>query len=195
MTPEEHDERQQTLTLLDQIAEAQRAILTELGCPTDVVAVYAIVTGKQAPPWSPDDDVHNRERAKVAMFVLRFVDRARRALDELDDANAYRAVFWAIQAAAYGGDVVRVAVDAVDALKGRQYLATQAKRAQKGGATRGRQLAEDARKRDAVIRKFARKWRNSDDLQEQFRSAASYVVKKTGLKRRTVERRLEKLRQ
>lgn len=63
-----------------------------------------------------------------------------------------------------------------------------------GGRARGRQRAQQAAREDAVIRKRLREWQASDVLQDEYRSPAAYIARRTSLPRRTIERRLRRLR-
>ena len=66
----------------------------------------------------------------------------------------------------------------------------------KGGHARGKQIAQRATAHDATIKKYLRRWEASDEeLQDLYRSVATYIQTETGLPRRTIERRLKVIRE
>jgi hypothetical protein len=62
-----------------------------------------------------------------------------------------------------------------------------------GGRARGQQLAADATKHDATIRKYHRQWQQSDELQDEYRSAVAFIRTKTNLATRTIQRAIRRL--
>lgn len=64
----------------------------------------------------------------------------------------------------------------------------------KGGRTRGEQMTKAAARSDSVVAKYYRRWQMSDELQDDFRSAATYIHHKVpSLNRRTIERSLQRI--
>jgi hypothetical protein len=62
-----------------------------------------------------------------------------------------------------------------------------------GGKTRGQQIATAAKKHDAHVLKEYRRWQQSYNLQDDYRSASGYIAKKLKLKLYTVQRALKRL--
>ena len=65
---------------LARIERAERAILEELGCPTDLVAVYAILAGESPTPWLQRNAPRDERRAQHAMYALLYVQKTRQYL-------------------------------------------------------------------------------------------------------------------
>jgi len=167
---------------LAQIVRAECAILAELHCPTDPVAIYAILNGEQAAPWPTRTAPRDKQRALHAMHALLWVGRTR---SHIAHDNARLAADAALTVGALAGDA------ALNAARGGRILA----KAQDGGHIRGAQITEKAEAEDATIKKHHRVWEMSDEVQDQYgyNSSAKYVRVKTQLPPRTVQRRLKKL--
>ncbi|MCC7045031.1 MAG: hypothetical protein IT183_14290 [Acidobacteria bacterium] len=86
------------------------------------------------------------------------------------------------------------AAEALRGRKGRMKLGQNLKENQRRkGQERGRQKAREAAARDRRITQLVRRWTASDELRDQYRTAAEYVVAQTGLARSSVYRRLKAL--
>jgi hypothetical protein len=172
---------------LDRIDEAERAILKSLNCPTDLAAIYAILMGKQPPPWPKRTAERDRHRARVAMFALRFTDLTRLYLDPAHE-NPRLAAFYALQAGACAGDIV---IKAADEALGVAARASQSSK----GRKRGAQIAHAATRDDKIIERLVRQWRESDELQAAhgYRSPVPYVQHKIGRHPRVIQRAIKRL--
>jgi hypothetical protein len=67
-------------------------------------------------------------------------------------------------------------------------------RARTGGLLRGEQIAKAASGRDMEISDLARRWAVSDELQDKYRSPTAYIHHKTRLSDKTINRRLQAIR-
>lgn len=176
-------ERKLILDKLDQIERAEREILASVGCQVDPAGVYAVLAGEQAPPWPTRTTKRDRTRALHSMHTLLWVAEARRYL-ALGRENARLAAHAALMVGLFANNT------GVEVALGRNAR----QRARAGGAARGAQIAQEARRNDATIARYYRRWQQSDELQDQFRSGAAYVKAQTGLPLRTIQRRIERMR-
>jgi hypothetical protein len=64
-------------------------------------------------------------------------------------------------------------------------------RRRQGGYVRGKQLTDAAAKDYATIVKHFQRWQQSDELQEQYRTSAEYIRKKTGFSRTKIYNHLK----
>jgi hypothetical protein len=173
-------------TLLNQCEQNERAILLEFGCPTDPIAIYDILIGKRPAPWSgrrAKCAKKDQQRAVVAMHALVYINKTRQHL-ELGHENPRLAAHAALIAGALSSTVAR------DAILRRQ-TGTAAKR-------RGDQIAAEAEKHDAAIRRLATVYTSDEGTSK----AAAWIARqlKTKLKKqkkkpvtkspRTIRRRL-----
>ena len=170
--------------LLARVERAERDILTALRCPHDLPAIYAILDSPKK-PWPRRMTKRDQQRARYAMHALAHVAETRRHV-ALGVENARLAARAALLAGLFAGDAaLQVA------------LAAQADQMpRKGGHARGKQIAQRATAHDATIKKYLRRWEASDEeLQDLYRSVATYIQTETGLPRRTIERRLKVIRE
>jgi hypothetical protein len=175
-------ELQAVSDLLAFVEGIERTILTALGCSHDLDVVRAILKGEQPAPWLEEHAARDRDRAKQAMNALKQIYEVRHHLQPPNE-NPRLAAHAALLAGLWANDAAA-----------RAALVDQARAArQKGGRVRGAQLTDDASKHDATIRKYARQWRDSDELQEQYRTAASFISHKTGRSVRTSQRAIKRL--
>jgi hypothetical protein len=167
---------------LADIERAERVILESLNCPSDPVGIWDVLTGRTPAPWPRRTSKANQQRARHAMFALIYVGRVR---SHLYGDNPRVAIFDALQLGAMAGDVVTIAQQVkagAPVLRGRK----------KGGAKRGQQVSVAAKQHDAVILRRYRRWHNSDELQDQHRSASVYIAREEKLPLRTVQRALKR---
>lgn len=110
---------------LVRIERAECAILRELCCPTDPVALYAILAGEHPAPWPKRSAERDKRRALHAMYALIFAQKTRRYLGPTAE-NARLAAHAALMAGAYAGDVV------INATMGMEHRTKQRERSRKG---------------------------------------------------------------
>lgn len=176
------DEAEQTEHLLTCLEESERANLRALGCPTDPVGVFAVLNGERPAPWPKRTAARDRQRARSAMLVLALTQQARGHLS-FGTENSHLAVYAAMLAVAHANNAAANAVLAEAERQG----------GRKGGLTTGEQVTQAATARQEQIRTLVGRWRASDELKLQYRSATSYVCEITGLADRTVQRHLKTL--
>lgn len=188
-TPAEYErwqfERKLLEDLLARVEQAERAILDSLHCPTDPAAVFDVLEGKQPAPWPARTAARARVRARHAMYTLALVAQVRSEIG-LGRENALAAARAALLAGVHAGDAATHAVLAAQVQQDRRA----------GGRTRGAQKSRDARRHDETIARWERRWRESDELKDQFgdRSPVSCITHKTKLGARTIQRALKRLR-
>jgi hypothetical protein len=186
MTPDDDFKRKLITDLLDRVERAERAILIDLHCPTDVVAIYAILKGEQRVPWPTRRAARATTRARHAMHALVLLAQTRAHL-ALGHEDPFLAAHNALLAGLHANDVAANAV-----------LAAGTKR---GGQARGRQKADEATTYDRDIARYYRQWEQSDELQATYgyRSPVRYIKDriyakhKTHLDTRTIQRTLRRL--
>lgn len=166
---------------LASIERTERAILRKIKCPTDTVALYAILNGEQPPPWPAKTDARARQRARHAMHVLTMIDNVRRHI-AFGSENACRAADWALLVGLYANDA---AVNAVMADR----------RNVRGGHTRARQQGRDVAGLEAAARRLIARWRVSELLQQQYRTPAVYLSSRLDMTARTAQRYARRLTQ
>jgi hypothetical protein len=167
---------------LNRIEQVEHALLDSLHCPTDPVAIDAILNGERPEPWPKRTSARDRRRARYAMFALAFVQQTRSHIG-LTDGNPQRAAYAALMAGAFAGDIVAHA----------EGIALSQSR-HRGGHTTGEKIAAKATKHDALIAKLYRRWAMSDELQDKYRSPVTYIAKESGLHVRTIQRALKRLK-
>jgi hypothetical protein len=166
--------------LLCQVERHEQATLREMHCPTDAVGIYRILNGEVAAPWPKRTAPRNRQRAKFAMHALLQVAKTRQHLtigEESPRLAAHAALLAGLHANA------AMSILSAPTVKGRKQA----------GDKTGQRTAETAARNDSEISKYRRQWELSQHLQLEFRSAAAYIVSKTKIKLRTVQRRLAKM--
>lgn len=168
-------------TLLARAEAAEHAILRRMRCPMDDVAIYDILAGHTPPPWPARTAARDKQRALHAMHALIKIREVRRHT-ALGSENATRAAEAALFVGVLANNVL---------IRAAQHATT----AHKGGTVRGRAITGEAARQDATIAKYARQWRNSDELQEQYggRSPVNFIRKKTRLETRTIQRALQRI--
>lgn len=67
-------------------------------------------------------------------------------------------------------------------------------RRRKAGQTTGPKTTAKAARNDVEIRKLARRWNSSDELQDQYPSASAYIRTKMKLPHHTIRRRIKAIR-
>ena len=152
--------------LLSRVEHAEHAILTEMGCPRDPVAIFAILQGERVAPWRKRTAVRDRQRAAHAMNTLALIASVRGHL-ALGKENAQQAAHAALLAGLHANDA---AANAVLTIHTRTNQKTK-------GRKRGEDIARDATQHDPVIKKHYRRWNMGDELQDEYRSAATYIKK------------------
>ena len=172
--------------LLGNVEDAERAILREINCPTNEMAIYAILNGETPAPWPENTAERSKQRARHAMHTLLLTAQTRRHLG-LSNGNPRLAAYAALLAGLYANDAAAKAALAAHADR-------VVKENQRGGIMRGQQQRQKAERNDPTIDKYRRQWEFSDNLQAEFRSAAGVHSIETPLKRRTIERGLKRLR-
>lgn len=163
---------------LTRIEQGANAILTAMGCPTDDVQIYAILAGEQDAPWPKRTAEQSKRRAKYAMYARLHIGKLRSMLGPVQP------------------DTPKVADTALTLGWFASQLGLELKttaRTTKGGRKRGTQIAKRAATNDPAVKKHLGRWQISEELQDEYRSAASYVQEKTGLPRRTVERSMKRI--
>jgi hypothetical protein len=170
--------------LLARAEAAERRTLTWMRCPVDTVALWEILAGtREAPRWPRRTAARNRQRAQHALFTLRWIDEVRRHT-ALGTEDATRAA----EAALFVG---------IHANGARISVIREATRDHKGGQKRGTQMKTAAKRHDPRIAQLARLWRANDELQDRYgrRSPGNYIMTRTRLTRRTIQRALKESRQ
>ena len=176
-------EHQQLEEALTRIADAERAALAVYGCPTNPVLIDDFLKDHKRM------DEEHRRRIKFALHVLLKIDEVRR-YTAIGHENARLAAYAALAVGALTNDKAAREVR-------RLTLKTRAEK-RHGGQARGRQLTREAQARahahDAELLTYMKRWKTSDELQEDYPSLTSYLIKRMKLSRRTVERRLAALK-
>jgi hypothetical protein len=148
------------------IERAERAVLRTLGWPENLNAIAdGLVRGRGRKA--------DHKKAYSALMALLYVRETRQ---HVLAANPLRAAIVALQAGAWAGETALNAI------------------AQAGGRAQGARLAKEAGRHDDEILKLARRWRTSDELQDQYRSPVQYITRKLHLNPRTIQRRLKHLK-
>ena len=159
---------------LTRIEQASRTLLEKLGCPTDpdTFAADAWLSSEEMTPAQRKQ----HSRAYRAMQALLYVDQTRRFLDE---RNAARAAYAAMQAGVFGGDLLS---DAQRGFRVRQS-------AGQGGREKARAKRSELAARDTLwlgvaenVKKRHPDWSRSD--------IARHVADKCQAEFQTVRRRL-----
>lgn len=173
-------EAEQTEQLLTRLEAAERALLVALRCPPDPAGVFAMLKGDQ--PWPPRTSARNRQRAAAAMHVLALIGQTRGHLS-FGSENSHRAVFCALLAAGYATDgAVRAMLAEAERQGGR-----------KGGRQSAAQRNREKSRTLATVSRLVSRWRASDELQLQYRTATRYVQSQTAFTLRTVQRYVKAL--
>ena len=163
--------------LLARIEAAERAILRGIGYPTDPLLVEQHLAGKVQ---TRKRSARQRQQARNAMLSLVLVAQTRRHLG-LTNENAALAAYQALLLGMVANDSTRRAV--------------RVELSKRGGLVRGAQIAKQAAQDDAPIAKYLRRWQQSDELQNEWRSPATYIQNQLpNLDRRKIERRTQTLR-
>lgn len=165
--------------LLTRVEQSERAILTELRCPTDAVDIFAILNGERRQPWPKKTSARDQQRALHAMYTLAFVDQARRHL-HLGHENAQGAAYAALLAGIYAGDA------ALNAMRTSRARQSAKEKGHKGGSAR----AKDARKKEADIARYTTEWNKNEELREEYSSLTAFVRERTGWSLKTIGRRM-----
>lgn len=127
--------------LLRRVEQTERAILAELGYPTNPAAIESILTGEQPAPWPKRSAERAKRRALLAMHTLVRVGEVRMYLGPAQE-NARTAAYAALFVGALAGDV------AIDADLGVTFRAKQGIRSRKGVLVK----AEALGRRDEALR-------------------------------------------
>lgn len=127
---------------LARIEQGANAILTDMGCPTDDVQIYAILAGERAAPWPKRTAEQSKRRAKYAMHARLHIAKLRPMLgparpDAPMSADTALTVGW------------------LASQLGLELLTTA--RSTKGGRTPKRKAERKAKQRHAALRKKAAK--------------------------------------
>jgi hypothetical protein len=201
-------EHRQVEALLRRIEQMERAALADMGCPTDVEALYAILSGEQTPPWPTDDPATSNghaERVRLALHTLSYIRQARGHLALGGSENPRLAAYSSLMA---GLLATRAAVEAtIDVGRQQREAAVEAaldterqqrqverrEQSRSGGLVTGKATSEKAAKHDHEIRRLYSRWLISDELQDQS-SQVAYIAQQTDLRDYTVRRRLAALR-
>ena len=167
--------------VLTRIEHAERDALSAMGCPTDVVTLYAILSGEQRAPWPRRTAARDRQRVLHAMHVLVKISETRRHL-AIGQENSRRASYAALFVGLHANGA---SLDAAFGVKGKMQrrIAGKASAAKRPKADR----------HDAAILNHLNTWILSESLQDRYASKAAYIEAKTGLNRRTIQRRIKAL--
>ena len=169
---------------LVRIEQAEHTILKALGCPTDPVAIYAILKGERPAPWPKRTAARDTHRARVAMFALLYLREVRNHIGV--DGNPRRAAEAALQLGALAGDVV---LSHQQATIGARTLTAKRNASKKAAAARAARAAAN----DKNIRTEAISYRSRhhyDRGAHSTRTMAAHVAKQLRLEASTVRRRL-----
>jgi hypothetical protein len=131
-------------------------------------------------PASPNDQV----RGVLALLTLRNVATMRGSLGKMSN-----------EAVAVAALALSLGLLSRDYLWKTHLSERSHRRARRGGSVRGQKIAMKATGIDAAIRQSFNRWNLSDNLREQYRSAAMYHKKrtKTRLSLKTIRRHLQRL--
>jgi hypothetical protein len=88
----DHDQLE---ALLRRIEQAEHAILVELRCPTETVAIFDMLAGTRPAPWPARTAARDKKRALHAMHALLAVGRVRMHIAPSTE-NACRAAYEAL---------------------------------------------------------------------------------------------------
>jgi hypothetical protein len=168
--------------LLRSVEQAEQALLIELRCPIDPVAIYAILTGERPAPWRRRMSARARTRALHAMHSLVQIQTARRHL-ALGEENSRLAA----QAALLAGLHANNNDAAINAT-----LVKSMRRGQRAGGW-NRWKNKPTEKKD-IITRHKRAWDASDELSDSYTSCAAYIRAKTGYPESTIRYHLKRRR-
>ena len=161
---------------LAQIVWAEQAILTELGCPTDPVAIYAILNGEQAAPWPTRTAPRDKQRALHAMHAMLWVGQTR---SHIAHDNARLAADAALTVGLLAGDA---------ALRGALGARTLAKNSVAARA-RGLDIRAEATVQRAKIRKAVHEYR-ARHPDHSARTMARHLAVELDMNAHTIRRHL-----
>jgi len=151
----EFDEVNRSLT---QIEDAERATLRAVHCPTDPVAIYAILAGERPAPWPARTAIRQRQRARRAMQVLALIPAVRRHL-QFGSENSCAAAAKALLVGLLVNDPAALLRET----------------ASRGGRRRAVQRRQITAAQQTRVAQLAAEWRGRVDLQVRHRTAAAYV--------------------
>lgn len=172
--------RDEALRVLAALEARERARLVRAGFPVRTPAATVERLAAARPQTEADRRAHRRAAASAAVLVTA---QHLRHLLVLPDADAGLAALLGMQVGA-GAD------GAAATLHG------DFERRRKAGRQTARSKTSEVAERDGAIALLARRWRNSEELLEQFpRSPVPYIAARLGMERRTVERRLKVIRE
>ena len=168
--------------LLTRIEEVECGILTELGCPTALAVVYAILAGEQKHRWPTRLAARDKHRARDAMHTLALVAQTRASL-RTGDAHFCRVIHTALL----------VGLHANDAALNASVRASAKRKVQSGGQKAGAIRADKSKSDDPAIQRHYKRWVMSDELQDEYRSPVTYITECTKILPRTLQRRAKRL--
>lgn len=164
--------------LIRRVERAERALLQRLGCPTDLPAVYAILSGEREHTWSKRTAARDKARARHAMHALAHLAAARRYVG-LGSENARLAAHEALLAGLYANDAAANAALAARVGAG----------SRRGAKARGEEIRAAASADTAEMRRLEQQFIESRGTR---RGAASYIARRLSIPVYTVRRKLKK---
>lgn len=165
---------------LADIERAAQTVLKDVGWPVDLDDPFYATTRPRR--TRTPRTARKNERGLHALMVLTSVHQLR---SDIEKGDATAAAYSALQ----------VGLQAYDGTTNWALARHDTTKNQKGGRVRAAEISREAAKQDSQIKKHLRRWEMSDELQDEYRSAATYIHNKEPRHDlRTIQRALKRIR-